>query len=166
MSPHRRTIRRPSMAKTRSETDSMGEVAVLADRYWGAQTQRSLENFRIGTERMPEPLIRAFGIQKTAAARANMTLGALDRRIGEAIVAAATEVAEGKLFDHFPLVVWQTGSGTQTNMNVNEVIANRAIEMLGGKIGSKDPVHPTDHVNRGKSSNDSFPTAMHIAASL
>ena len=154
------------MAETRSETDSMGKVAVPADRYWGAQTQRSLENFRIGTERMPEPLIRAFGIQKMAAARANMALGELDRKIGEAIVAAAAEVAEGKLSDHFPLVVWQTGSGTQTNMNVNEVIANRAIEMLGGRIGSKDPVHPNDHVNRGQSSNDSFPTAMYIAASV
>jgi fumarate hydratase class II len=149
---------------TRKETDSMGAVDVPANRYWGAQTQRSLENFRIGGERMPEPLIRALGIQKQAAARANMVLGELDARIGDAIVAAAEEVANGKLSDHFPLVVWQTGSGTQTNMNANEVIANRAIEILGGTIGSKDPVHPNDHVNRGQSSNDSIPTAMHIAA--
>jgi fumarate hydratase class II len=149
---------------TRKETDSMGAVDVPANRYWGAQTQRSLENFRIGGERMPEPLIRALGIQKQAAARANMALGELDARIGDAIVAAAEEVANGKLSDHFPLVVWQTGSGTQTNMNANEVIANRAIEILGGTIGSKDPVHPNDHVNRGQSSNDSIPTAMHIAA--
>ncbi len=149
---------------TRKETDSMGAVDVPADRYWGAQTQRSLDNFRIGGERMPEPLIRALGIQKQAAARANMALGELDARIGDAIVAAAEEVTNGKLSDHFPLVVWQTGSGTQTNMNANEVIANRAIEILGGTIGSKDPVHPNDHVNRGQSSNDSIPTAMHIAA--
>jgi fumarate hydratase class II len=149
---------------TRKETDSMGAVDVPADRYWGAQTQRSLDNFRIGGERMPQPLIRALGIQKQAAARANMALGELDRRIGDAIVKAAEEVADGRLSDHFPLVVWQTGSGTQTNMNANEVIANRAIEILGGNIGSKDPVHPNDHVNRGQSSNDSIPTAMHIAA--
>jgi fumarate hydratase class II len=144
----------------------MGTVEVPADRYWGAQTQRSLENFPIGSERMPEPLIRAFGVQKKAAARVNLALGDLDPRVGEAIVKAAEEIWEGKLSDHFPLVVWQTGSGTQTNMNVNEVIANRAIEMLGGAIGSKDPVHPNDHVNRGQSSIDSFPTAMHIAAAL
>ena len=149
---------------TRIETDSMGPIEVPADRYWGAQTQRSLENFRIGGERMPEALIQALGIQKKAAALANMTLGELDRRIGEAIVRAADEVIAGELSDHFPLVVWQTGSGTQTNMNANEVIANRAIEMLGGELGSKRPVHPNDHVNRGQSSNDSFPTAMHIAA--
>ncbi len=149
---------------TRKETDSMGAVDVPADRYWGAQTQRSLDNFRIGGERMPQPLIRALGIQKQAAALANMALGELDRRIGDAIVKAAEEVADGRLSDHFPLVVWQTGSGTQTNMNANEVIANRAIEILGGNIGSKDPVHPNDHVNRGQSSNDSIPTAMHIAA--
>ncbi len=153
-----------SAEKTRTETDTMGAVEVPADRYWGAQTQRSLQNFRIGTERMPAPLIRALGIQKKAAARANMALGELDSRIGEAICRAADEVIEGKLTDHFPLVVWQTGSGTQTNMNANEVIANRAIEILGGEIGSKDPVHPNDHVNRGQSSNDTFPTAMHIAA--
>src|SRR3546814_12372 len=150
MSPHRRTIRRPVMAKTRSETDSMGAIEVPADRYWGAQTQRSLENFRIGTERMPEPLIRAFGIQKTAAARANMTLGELDRRIGEAIVAAAAEVAEGKLSDHFPLVVWQTGSGTLTNMNANEVIANRPNKIMGRRTRSQDPVHTNDHLTRGE----------------
>ena len=149
---------------TRVETDSMGEVEVPADRYWGAQTQRSLENFRIGGERMPEPLICALGIQKKAAALANMALGELDPKRGEPIVRAADEVASGELSDHFPLVVWQTGSGTQTNMNANEVIANRAIEILGGEIGSKEPVHPNDHVNRGQSSNDSFPSAMHIAA--
>jgi fumarate hydratase class II len=152
------------MSKTRIETDSMGEVAVPADRYWGAQTQRSLQNFRIGEERMPAALIRALGLQKKAAALANMELGELDARIGEAILRAADEIIDGTLADHFPLVVWQTGSGTQTNMNANEVIANRAIEMLGGAIGTKDPVHPNDHVNRGQSSNDSFPTAMHIAA--
>ncbi|UCH73540.1 MAG: class II fumarate hydratase [Rhodospirillales bacterium] len=152
------------MSKTRIETDTMGKVKVPADRYWGAQTQRSIENFPIGTERMPAPLIRALGIQKKAAALANMELGALDARIGKAIVKAAEEVIDGTLADHFPLVVWQTGSGTQTNMNANEVIANRAIALLGGELGSKDPVHPNDHVNRGQSSNDSFPTAMHIAA--
>ncbi len=149
---------------TRIETDSMGAIEVPADRYWGAQTQRSLQNFRIGGERMPEALIQAIGIQKKAAALANMALGELDSRIGDAIVRAAEEVVSGELSDHFPLVVWQTGSGTQTNMNANEVIANRAIEMLGGAIGSKKPVHPNDHVNRGQSSNDSFPAAMHIAA--
>ncbi|QNT69082.1 class II fumarate hydratase [Defluviicoccus vanus] len=148
----------------RTETDSMGAVEVPADRYWGAQTERSRQNFPIGGERMPPALIHAFGLQKKAAALANMALGQLDHRIGEAIVAAAEEVIEGKLDAHFPLVVWQTGSGTQTNMNLNEVIANRAIEMLGGIIGTKQPVHPNDHVNRGQSSNDSFPTAMHIAA--
>ncbi len=151
------------MSKTRIETDSMGEIAVPADRYWGAQTQRSLENFPIGGERMPLPLIRAFGIQKKAAALANVRLGVLEKGIGEAIAATAQEVIEGALDDHFPLVVWQTGSGTQTNMNANEVIANRAIEMLGGTLGAKSPVHPNDHVNRSQSSNDSFPTAMHIA---
>jgi len=150
----------------RIETDSLGRVKVPADRYWGAQTQRSLENFRIGDERMPRALIRAFGVQKQAAALANVRLGLLDKRIGGAIAAAAAEVAAGKLDDHFPLVVWQTGSGTQTNMNLNEVIANRAIEALGGKLGSKEPVHPNDHVNLSQSSNDSFPTAMHIALAL
>jgi fumarate hydratase, class II len=149
---------------TRQETDTMGAVAVPADRYWGAQTQRSLENFRIGGERLPTAVIRALGVQKKAAALANMALGELDRTVGEAIVQAAEEVIAGALDDHFPLIVWQTGSGTQSNMNANEVIANRAIEMLGGTIGSKAPVHPNDHVNRGQSSNDTFPSAMHIAA--
>ncbi len=153
-------------AKTRIESNSMGTVPVPADRYWGAQTQRSIENFNIGGERMPEPLIRAFGILKRAAAEANIQLGELDPKLGKLIVAAATEVMDGKLEGHFPLVVWQTGSGTQTNMNVNEVISNRAIEISGGVMGSKKPVHPNDHVNRGQSSNDCFPTAMHIAAVL
>ena len=152
------------MTKTRTETDSLGKMAVPADKYWGAQTQRSLENFKIGGEKQPAPLIRALGIVKKAAAQANMDLKILDKKLGKAIVSAADEVIDGKLMDHFPLVVWQTGSGTQSNMNTNEVIANRAIEMLGGKIGSKDPVHPNDHVNMGQSSNDTFPTAMHIAA--
>jgi fumarate hydratase class II len=150
--------------KTRVETDTMGAVKVPADRYWGAQTERSLHNFRIGGERMPAPLVRALGIQKKAAARVNMAQGELSQRIGRAIVRAADEVIDGTLADEFPLVVWQTGSGTQTNMNANEVIANRAIELLGGALGSKKPVHPNDHVNRQQSSNDSFPTAMHIAA--
>jgi fumarate hydratase class II len=152
--------------KTRMESDSMGEIAVPADRLWGAQTQRSLQNFRIGGERMPLDLIHAFGILKLAAAETNMKLGKLDRKIGAAIASAAREVADGKLDEHFPLVVWQTGSGTQTNMNLNEVIANRANELLGGKRGDKKPVHPNDQVNLGQSSNDSFPTAMHIAAVL
>ena len=154
------------MTKTRTETDSFGPLEVPADRYWGAQTQRSLHNFRIGTERMPVPLIRALGIVKKAASLANMAQRTLEPKLGEAIAAAAQEVIEGRLDDHFPLVVWQTGSGTQTNMNANEVIANRAIEMLGGKLGSKQPVHPNDHVNRSQSSNDVFPTAMHIAAAV
>ena len=150
--------------ETRMESDSMGEVEVPADKYWGAQTQRSFENFKIGTERMPLPLVRALGIQKKAAALTNMELGALDKNLGQAIVQAAEEVMDGNLNDHFPLVVWQTGSGTQTNMNINEVVANRAIEILGGAIGSKSPVHPNDHVNMGQSSNDTFPTVMHISA--
>ena len=150
--------------KTRMESDSMGNVAVPDDRLWGAQTQRSLENFRIGGQRMPALLIHAYGLLKQAAAQANMKLGKLDKKLGKAIVDAAGEVAAGKLDDHFPLVVWQTGSGTQTNMNANEVIANRANEMLGGKRGDKKPIHPNDQVNYGQSSNDSFPTAMHIAA--
>ena len=154
------------MAKTRSETDSFGPIEVPADRYWGAQTQRSLENFRIGTERMPVPVIRALAIVKRAAAEVNHKLGLLDARRMRAIVKAAQEVIDGAFDDHFPLVVWQTGSGTQTNMNVNEVIANRANELLGGKLGAKAPVHPNDHVNMSQSSNDSFPTAMHIAATL
>ncbi|OYD81081.1 class II fumarate hydratase [Azospirillum brasilense] len=148
----------------RTETDSFGPIEVAADRYWGAQTQRSLRNFRIGGERMPPALVRALGIQKKASALANMALEVLDPRLGRAIVEAAEEVIDGTLADHFPLVVWQTGSGTQTNMNANEVISNRAIEALGGEMGSKKPVHPNDHVNMGQSSNDSFPTAMHIAA--
>ncbi|MGQ0663395.1 MAG: class II fumarate hydratase [Pseudomonadota bacterium] len=149
---------------TRSERDSFGPIEVPADRLWGAQTQRGVELFRIGEERMPLPLVRAFGVQKKAAALANMALGELDRRLGQAIVRAADEVIDGRLADHFPLVVWQTGSGTQTNMNANEVIANRANQILGAPLGARDPVHPNDHVNRGQSSNDSFPTAMHIAA--
>ncbi|HEV8391735.1 MAG TPA: class II fumarate hydratase [Dongiaceae bacterium] len=149
---------------TRSESDSFGPIDVPADKLWGAQTQRSFQNFKIGGERMPTPLIRAFGLLKQAAAETNMTMGKLDKKIGKAIAAAAAEVAAGQLDDHFPLVVWQTGSGTQTNMNLNEVIANRANEMLGGKRGDKKPVHPNDQVNYGQSSNDSFPTAMHIAA--
>jgi fumarate hydratase class II len=149
---------------TRTETDSFGPIEVPADRYWGAQTQRSRQNFRIGWERMPIPVVRAFGVLKGAAATVNMALGELDAKTGRAIVKAAKEVADGKLDDHFPLVVWQTGSGTQTNMNANEVISNRAIELLGGEMGSKKPVHPNDHVNRGQSSNDSFPTVMHVAA--
>lgn len=148
----------------RIESDSIGEVDVAADRYWGAQTQRSLQNFKIGGETMPKPLVRALGIQKKAAAQANMELGAMDAAIGGALVEAAEEVIDGTLIDHFPLVVWQTGSGTQSNMNANEVISNRAIEMLGGEMGSKAPVHPNDHCNMGQSSNDTFPTAMHIAA--
>lgn len=148
----------------RIETDTFGPLEVPSDRYWGAQTARSLINFKIGGERMPVPLMRAFGAVKKAAALANIKLGQLDAKIGDAIVKAAQEVYEGKWDDEFPLVVWQTGSGSQTNMNVNEVIANRAIEMLGGEIGSKKPVHPNDHVNRGQSTNDCFPTAIHVAA--
>jgi fumarate hydratase, class II len=152
------------MTKTRKETDSFGPIEVPADRYWGAQTARSLQNFRIGTETMPVPLIRAFGIIKRAAALTNKDLGKLDARLADAIAEAAQDVIDGKLDQEFPLVVWQTGSGTQTNMNANEVISNRAIEILGGELGSKKPVHPNDHVNMSQSSNDSFPTAMHIAA--
>ena len=154
------------VAKTRTESDSLGKIGVPADHYWGAQTQRSLENFRIGEERMPAALIRALGLQKLAAARVNMAIGSLDKRRGRAIERAAKEVADGKLLDDFPLVVWQTGSGTQTNMNANEVIAGRANEMLAGTRGGKDPVHPNDHCNMSQSSNDTFPTAMHIAAAL
>ena len=152
------------MTNSRVETDTFGPIEVPGDRYWGAQTQRSLTNFRIGTEKMPVPLVRALGVVKLAAAEVNTSLGKLDPKLGEAIVSAAREVVEGKLDGHFPLVVWQTGSGTQSNMNANEVISNRAIEMLGGEMGSKKPVHPNDHVNMSQSSNDSFPTAMHIAA--
>ena len=150
--------------KTRSETDSFSPIEVAADRYWGAQTERSRKNFRIGEEHMPLPLIHALAIVKRAAAEANRELGSLDARRANAIITAAEEIVAGKLDDHFPLVVWQTGSGTQTNMNVNEVIANRANERLGGALGSKSPIHPNDHVNMSQSSNDSFPTAMHIAA--
>ena len=152
------------MTQFRTETDSFGPLEVPADKYWGAQTQRSLGNFKIGGETMPEPMIRALGIIKMAAAKANMSHDNLESDIGQAIVSAATEVANGKLNNHFPLVVWQTGSGTQSNMNANEVISNRAIEILGGEMGSKSPVHPNDHCNRSQSSNDTFPTAMHIAA--
>ena len=152
------------MSATRTETDSFGPIEVPADRYWAAQTQRSLQNFKIGWEKQPLPVVRALGIVKRAAAEANMALGKLDPKIGAAIVAAAQEVIDGKLDDHFPLVVWQTGSGTQSNMNANEVISNRAIEMLGGVKGSKSPVHPNDHVNMSQSSNDTYPTAMHVAA--
>jgi len=148
----------------RIETDSMGPVRVGADRYWGAQTQRSLENFRIGDERMPVRVVRAFGLQKRAAALANLRLGKLDPSLADAIDQAAREVAEGRWDAHFPLVVWQTGSGTQSNMNANEVIANRANELLGAPLGAKVPVHPNDHVNMSQSSNDSFPTVMHIAS--
>ncbi len=151
------------MAKTRTETDTFGPIEVPADRYWGAQAQRSLGNFKIGWEKQPKPIIRALGIVKRASAEVNMALGKLDRTVGKAIVAAAQEVIDGRLDDHFPLAVWQTGSGTQSNMNANEVISNRAIEILGGVIGSKKPVHPNDHVNMSQSSNDTYPTAMHIA---
>ena len=154
----------PSFASTRTETDSFGPIEVAADRYWGAQTERSRQNFRIGQDRMPIAVIRALGIVKLAAAETNRELGLIDQRRARAITRAAREVIEGKLDDHFPLVVWQTGSGTQTNMNLNEVIANRANELLGGKLGAKAPIHPNDHVNMSQSSNDSFPTAMHIAA--
>ncbi|KWV61020.1 class II fumarate hydratase [Bradyrhizobium macuxiense] len=155
---------RPSKATTRSETDSFGPIDVPADRYWGAQTERSRQNFKIGRDRMPIAIVHALGIVKLAAAETNRELGQLDARRAGAIVRATREVIEGKLDDHFPLVVWQTGSGTQTNMNVNEVIANRANQMLGGELGAKKPIHPNDHVNMSQSSNDSFPTAMHIAA--
>jgi fumarate hydratase class II len=151
---------------TRSETDSFGPIEVSADRYWGAQTERSRRNFRIGQDRMPMPIVHALGIVKLAAAETNRELALLDQRRARAIVRAAREVIDGKLDDHFPLVVWQTGSGTQTNMNLNEVIANRANELLGGELGAKTPVHPNDHVNMSQSSNDSFPTAMHIAAAM
>ncbi|HZD18039.1 MAG TPA: class II fumarate hydratase, partial [Actinomycetota bacterium] len=149
---------------TRTETDSMGAIEVPGDRYWGAQTQRSLHHFSIGDDRMPVEVVRAFGILKKAAALVNRELGKLDERAADLIVRAADEVIEGTLDDHFPLSVWQTGSGTQSNMNANEVISNRAIELAGGEMGSKDPIHPNDDVNMSQSSNDTFPTAMHIAA--
>lgn len=159
--PVKSTVR---MGAFRTESDTFGPIQVPSDKYWGAQTQRSIENFPIGTETMPAAMIRALGIVKRSAALANMSLGNLDKKAGKAIVAAAEEVIAGKFDDNFPLVVWQTGSGTQSNMNANEVISNRAIEMLGGEMGSKKPIHPNDHVNRAQSSNDVFPTAMHIAA--
>jgi fumarate hydratase class II len=165
MAKSSKTPASPNAAKaTRTETDSFGPIEVAADRYWGAQTERSRQNFRIGHDRMPMQIVRALGIVKLAAAETNLELGLLDQKRARAIARAAREVIDGKLDDHFPLVVWQTGSGTQTNMNLNEVIANRANEMLGGERGSKKPVHPNDHVNMSQSSNDSFPTAMHIAA--
>ncbi|MFT6542104.1 MAG: fumarate hydratase class II, partial [Maricaulis maris] len=152
------------MSEMRTETDSFGPLEVPSEKLFGAQTARSLINFPIGVETMPVPLIRALGIVKRSAALANKKLGNMEAREADAIAAAALEVAEGKWNDHFPLSVWQTGSGTQSNMNTNEVVSNRAIQMLGGVVGSKDPIHPNDHVNRSQSSNDTFPTAMHIAA--
>ncbi len=154
------------MADTRTETDSFGPLEVPSDKYWGAQTQRSIINFPIGWEKQPVPIIRALGVVKKACAMENLNQGNLDQKLADAITAAATEVIEGKFDDNFPLVVWQTGSGTQSNMNANEVISNRAIEMLGGEMGSKDPVHPNDHCNMGQSSNDTFPTAMHVAIGM
>ncbi len=154
------------MTETRTETDSFGPLKVPNDKYWGAQTQRSLKNFPIGWERQPVAIVRALGAIKQAAATVNMDQGKLQKKLGRAIVKAASEVYKGKLDDHFPLVVWQTGSGTQSNMNSNEVISNRAIEILGGEIGSKTPVHPNDHVNMSQSSNDTFPTAMHIGVAM
>ena len=154
------------MPETRTETDSFGPIDVPSDKYWGAQTQRSIKNFPIGWEKQPIAIVRSLGIIKKACAQANIEMENLDKRLGEAIVDSATEVIEGKFDDNFPLVVWQTGSGTQSNMNANEVIANRAIEILGGTIGSKDPVHPNDHCNMGQSSNDTFPTAMHVATAI
>lgn len=152
------------MTETRIETDTFGPIEVAVDRYWGAQAQRSLGNFDIGWEKQPAAVVRALGIVKQAAAETNMALGRLDPKIGQTIVAAAQEVIDGKLDAHFPLAVWQTGSGTQSNMNANEVISNRAIEMMGGVMGSKSPVHPNDHVNMSQSSNDTYPTAMHVAS--
>ena len=154
------------MSNTRTETDSFGPLEVPSEKYWGAQTQRSIMNFPIGWERQPVLIVRALGVIKKACAQANKSLGKLDDAKADAIIQAAGEVVEGRLDDHFPLVVWQTGSGTQSNMNANEVIANRAIELLGGTVGSKDPVHPNDHCNMGQSSNDTFPTAMHIATAM
>src|SRR5215467_4842865 len=157
-------IKPANAGRARVETDSFGPVEVAGDKYWGAQAQRSLGNFKIGWEKQPRSIVRALGIVKRAAAETNMALGRLEPNIGDTIVKAAQEVIEGKLDDHFPLAVWQTGSGTQSNMNANEVISNRAIEMLGGEMGSKKPVHPNDHVNVSQSSNDTYPSAMHIAA--
>jgi fumarate hydratase, class II len=161
----RSTASSPTPA-TRTETDSFGPIEVPAERYWGAQTERSRRNFRIGHDRMPIEIVHALGMVKLAAAETNRELGLIDQRRTRAIIRAAREVIDGKLDDQFPLVVWQTGSGTQTNMNLNEVIANRANELLGGKLGAKTPVHPNDHVNMSQSSNDAFPTAMHIAAAI
>jgi fumarate hydratase class II len=161
-----RSTTKSRSSATRIETDSFGPIEVPADRYWGAQSERSRQNFRIGHDRMPIEIIHALGIVKLAAAETNRELGLIDQRRARAVIRAAREVIDGKLDDHFPLVVWQTGSGTQTNMNLNEVIANRANELLGGKLGAKQPVHPNDHVNMSQSSNDSFPTAMHIAAAM
>ncbi|MCK8484906.1 class II fumarate hydratase [Aliiroseovarius sp. S2029] len=154
------------MTQTRTESDSFGPLEVPADKYWGAQTQRSLMNFPIGWEKQPTAIVRALGVIKQACAEANKAAGAMDGKIADAVIQAASEVVAGKFDDNFPLVVWQTGSGTQSNMNANEVIANRAIEIMGGVIGSKDPVHPNDHCNMGQSSNDTFPTAMHIATAM
>lgn len=154
------------MTETRTETDSFGPLEVPSDKYWGAQTQRSIMNFPIGWEKQPVAIVRALGVIKKACAMANKASGDMDAKIADAVIEAAGEVIEGKFDDNFPLVVWQTGSGTQSNMNSNEVIANRAIEILGGVIGSKDPVHPNDHCNMGQSSNDTFPTAMHIATAM
>ena len=154
------------MSRTRTETDSFGPLEVPADKYWGAQTQRSIMNFPIGWEKQPVAIIRALGVIKQACAEVNLATGSIDKTVGETIVKAAAEVVAGKFDDNFPLVVWQTGSGTQSNMNANEVISNRAIEMLGGVMGSKKPVHPNDHVNMGQSSNDTFPTAMHVAIGM
>ncbi len=154
------------MTKTRTETDSFGPLEVPADKYWGAQTQRSIQNFRIGWERQPVAIVRALGVIKKACALVNIDQGDISPELGKAIAAAAQEVIDGKFDDNFPLVVWQTGSGTQSNMNANEVISNRAIEMLGGEMGSKKPVHPNDHCNMGQSSNDTFPTAMHVAIGM
>ena len=151
------------MGEMRIEKDTMGELEVPVDRYYGCQTARSLLNFDIGDDTMPVGVVRAFGILKQAAAKTNVALKQLDPEVGDLVIAAAQEVIDGQLNDHFPLRVWQTGSGTQSNMNTNEVIANRAIEIAGGEMGSQHPVHPNDHVNRGQSSNDTFPTAMHIA---
>jgi len=150
------------VTQTRTETDTFGPIEVDASRYWGAQAQRSLGNFKIGWEKQPASIVRALGVIKRAAAETNMKLAGLDAKLGQTIIAAAQEVIDGKLNDHFPLSVWQTGSGTQSNMNANEVISNRAIEMLGGVMGSKKPVHPNDHVNMSQSSNDTYPTAMHV----
>ncbi|MDH5452427.1 MAG: class II fumarate hydratase, partial [Paracoccaceae bacterium] len=154
------------MTKTRTETDSFGPLEVPSDKYWGAQTQRSILNFPIGWEKQPVAIVRALGVIKRACAEANIANGVMDKKLGQALVAAAQEVIDGKFDDNFPLVVWQTGSGTQSNMNANEVISNRAIELLGGVMGSKKPVHPNDHVNMGQSSNDTFPTAMHVATAM